>query len=161
MGAGLHGTNGLPPNACLKLYTTYVLPRLMFGLEALVITKAQTQKLETFHRRTLRCIQRLPECVATAAIYLLIGEVPIAAKLHIKIANLLQSIAEDPESVLYKVGLRQSASKNGNSKSWFIYANAILSSYDLPLVQDILTSRPKKGPWKKYITGTITSFWNQ
>ena len=35
MGAGLHGTNGLPPALCLRVYHTYVLPRMLYGLEAL------------------------------------------------------------------------------------------------------------------------------
>jgi hypothetical protein len=27
-GTGLHGTNGLPPTTCIKLFNTYVFPRL-------------------------------------------------------------------------------------------------------------------------------------
>ena len=159
MGTGFHGTNGLPPKVSLKIYSTYVIPRLLFGLESLVVNKTQLQMLEVFHKKTLRCIQGLPERVASSAIYLLIGEIPIAAKLHIKISSLLQMIANDPESALHKVALRQCASKDSKSKSWFIYAEAALALYGLPKLQDILISKPKRGPWKFYTTEVISAYW--
>jgi hypothetical protein len=33
----LHGTNGLPPTTCIKLFNTYVLPRLLYGLETFIL----------------------------------------------------------------------------------------------------------------------------
>ena len=37
MGAGMHGSNGLPANVSIQLFLKiYPLPRLMFGLETLM-----------------------------------------------------------------------------------------------------------------------------
>ena len=36
-GTGLHGTNGLPRTTCIKLFNTYVLPRLLYGLETFIL----------------------------------------------------------------------------------------------------------------------------
>jgi hypothetical protein len=159
MGAGLHGTNGLPPKISLKLYSTYVMPRLLFGLESLVLTNSQINRMELFHRRNLRCIQGLPDRVASAATYLLLGETTIAAKLHIGVVCLLQTISQDTKSTLFKLALRQCALKESTSKSWFTYAGAILAQYDLPSIQEILHTRPSKGPWKLYVIGVITQYW--
>ena len=45
MGSGFHGTNGVSPTTALKLYTTYVLPRMLHCLEALVLNTTQTNSL--------------------------------------------------------------------------------------------------------------------
>ena len=37
MGAGMHGANGLPPAVSMKMYTTYALPRLLYGLDTVVL----------------------------------------------------------------------------------------------------------------------------
>ena len=159
MGAGLHGLNGLPIAICLKLYSTYVIPRLLYGLEAIVITQTQIQLLESFHRWMLRCIQSLPTRTSSAAVLLLLGKIPIMAKLHIKIISLMQSIAVNSCSTLAKLALRQISTKEKASKSWFIYVDKILEKYDLPSVQYILDTRPRKQPWKHYITQTIAQYW--
>jgi hypothetical protein len=49
MGAGLHGTNGLNPQVSRKIYLTYVLTRMTFGLESMIVTPNQVQTLEKYH----------------------------------------------------------------------------------------------------------------
>lgn len=39
MGAGLHGENGGSPRVSIALWSSYVLPRLLYGLDVLVLTK--------------------------------------------------------------------------------------------------------------------------
>ena len=41
MGAGLHGLNGLNPATFIPLINIYVLPRLLYGLECLVLKRAR------------------------------------------------------------------------------------------------------------------------
>jgi hypothetical protein len=55
MGAGLHGLNGLSPNVSIKMFNTYVLPRLTFGLESLVLCQREVQQFENFYRHYLNC----------------------------------------------------------------------------------------------------------
>jgi hypothetical protein len=43
-GTGLHGTNGLPRTTCIKLFNTYVLPRLLYGLERIENTNKELHK---------------------------------------------------------------------------------------------------------------------
>ena len=39
MGSEAHGTNGLSIPAIRRMYTVFVLPRLMYGLESVVVTE--------------------------------------------------------------------------------------------------------------------------
>jgi len=51
----------------------YVLPRLIYGLEVLPLKKKHVENLVAFHRKSIRYLQSLPQRIATAAIYLLVG----------------------------------------------------------------------------------------
>jgi hypothetical protein len=51
-------------------------------LEVLPLKKKHVENLETFHRKSIHYLQSLPQRIATAAIYLLVGAVPIEAELH-------------------------------------------------------------------------------
>ena len=77
MNSGYHGTNGLSPTMLFQIYKTYVLPRLLYGLEILPLNKTHIATLETIHKNSLRMIQSLPERTATAAVYLLLGALPV------------------------------------------------------------------------------------
>ena len=41
MGAGHHGFNGISPAVAWSMYSTYVLPRLIFNMEVLILTQSQ------------------------------------------------------------------------------------------------------------------------
>ena len=50
-GAGLHGRNGLNPRIAKHIWSTYVIPRLIYGLEIQHLTDTQIQKLNQFQIR--------------------------------------------------------------------------------------------------------------
>ena len=77
MGAGLHGLNGVSPSVCVKILNIYVCPRLIFGLDSLVLSTEDMKLLEKTYRKYLRCCQHLPDNTAIPAIYLLSGALPI------------------------------------------------------------------------------------
>jgi hypothetical protein len=72
-GTILHGTNGLPPTTCIKLFNTYVLPRLLYGLETFILKPTHFNLLERFHLSFLRKIQCLPSRSVRGITYLLLG----------------------------------------------------------------------------------------
>lgn len=76
MGAGFHQLSGVGPEVGRHLHSTYAVPRLIYGLEALILTKPEMDSLELSHRTSLRHIQHLPKSTATASVYLLIGTPP-------------------------------------------------------------------------------------
>ena len=49
MNTGMHGSTGLNPKTSFVIYKTYVLPRLLYGLETLALTKGQIEQLSKYH----------------------------------------------------------------------------------------------------------------
>ena len=70
--------------ASYVIYKAYVLPRLLYRLEVLVLTKGQLDQLSKYHIQTLRNIQSLPQHTSTSAVLLLLGALPLEAELHKK-----------------------------------------------------------------------------
>ena len=131
MGTGFHGVNGISPSYTINIYRTYVLPRLTFGLEAVVLKEKQIQSLESYHRTTLRELQSLPKRTAKCAVYLLAGTLPLEGLLDIQIASLLHMAGGQRNTILFEIGMYQLSTKNTKSTSWFIYAARRLARYNL------------------------------
>jgi hypothetical protein len=106
MGAGFHGTNGLSPSICRAIYTIYVQPRLLYGLECMVLKRKHYDALELYHRGLIRRLASLPERTAKEAIYLALGIPPIEATLDIRMLNLYGMITNRKNSVLRQVAIR-------------------------------------------------------
>ena len=68
MGAGLYGLNGVNPQASLHLIRCYVIPRLLYGLEILILSKSDIKNLSTYFVKLLKHIQHLPERMANTLV---------------------------------------------------------------------------------------------
>ena len=161
MGAGLHGLTGLNPIASTKIYNTYVLPRLLTGLESVNLTKHEMDELERFHRQNLRHFQNLSPNTACEAIYFLIGALPLEAHLHIRCMTLFGAITRKPDSTVYRIAQRQLIMKDIDSSSWFSQITVLLYKYGLPSPLELLVMQPGKTPWKKMVNSAVSEFWNQ
>ena len=92
MGAGMHGYNGINPEIIMKIWNTYVRPRLVFGLDSIVLTKKDIYELSHYHKSVLKVMQNLPERTADAAVYTLSGQLPLESFIHSQILVKLGSI---------------------------------------------------------------------
>ena len=93
MGSGLHGLNGVSPEVAMVQYDTYVIPTLLYGLEALHLSDKDLEELSKFHRKNIRCIQHLPKSTAIPALHLLSGSPPVEVLLHIRILVTFREVA--------------------------------------------------------------------
>jgi hypothetical protein len=50
----LRGTNGINPSAAIKMYEAYVIPKLLYGVEILLLNATQTALLSEFYIANLR-----------------------------------------------------------------------------------------------------------
>ena len=159
MGAGLHGSNGISPVVAWSMYSTYmyVLPRLLYNLEVLILTPSQTAVLERFHRATLRSIQGLPERTSSAATYLLLGALPVEAR----ILQLVGKIIMARDTFLHYIAVRQLAVKDTSSRSWFIMTLKLAAKYSLPLPHELLTSSISQGRWRTMVNTAIKDYWER
>ena len=163
MGAGLHGRNGLPPHVSFHIWVIYVLPRMLYGIEATSFKQSDIDKMEKFQRKILRQLQFLPSspAPANAAVYGLLGAKPIEALIDTAILTLFGSIIRDTESAEMKIAIRQLAVKSFKSNSWFMKVRKILSKYDLPSIFDLLNNPPTKLEWKASVNDAIRAYWNE
>jgi hypothetical protein len=159
MGAGLHGINGVNPVVSLHIYKTYVLPRILYGLEAIHINPANLARLEVAHRSLLRNIQGLPKRTAIAALYIASGMLPMEALIERRRLVMIPQMAKNP--LLYDLIHRQIAIKSRTSSSWVVKTQAILNKYGLPHIIDVIKDQTQKRAWKKMVDEAISKHWKK
>ena len=59
MGAGFHSINGLKQSVNGKLWSTYVIPRLLYGLEVQELKQSDINQLEQYQRKSLKLTEPL------------------------------------------------------------------------------------------------------
>ena len=153
---GVHGTNGLNPRTSSKIYNIYIIPRLLYGLETLHLHKKDIELLSSFHLGTLKRIQSLPSRTATAAVYLLLGQLPIEAELHKRQLSLLHAIAISDNCSLKEIASTQYTV--GRPTSFFKRITDILEMYQLPPFDEVMSCRYKKLEWKKMVKKSLYLF---
>ena len=159
LGAGLHGHNGLDAGASLKTVTTYVIPRLLHGLDAVVLSKQDLKEIDMYHKRLLRQIQGLPDSTASEAVYLLLGTVPIEATLHQRVLSLFGSVCRlEPKHPIRLMAMRQMAVKSESSKSWLAYIRSLGHIYGFDPCH-ALQFPVHKLAWKKFTRSLILGHW--
>ena len=159
-GAGLHGRNGLNPSSSRKIWTVYILPRILHGSELWLLQEKHIQRLELFQRQKLRQLQGLPDRTSSDAVLGIIGVWPIEAEIDRRILVMFRNIANTPDSIEYKIALRQLGTKDTSSKSWFIRVVHTLQKYDLPTAYTILDNPPSRHSWKSTVIRKMCQFWN-
>jgi hypothetical protein len=160
MGAGLHGLNGLSPKVSCKLINTFVEPRYLYGLEIMGLSVADKNSLLVYQKKTLKQIQHLPDRTSNAAVFLLLGAMPIIARIEINQLILFRMISANDTCIEYKIAERQLAMKSDKSKSWFVETKKLLKKYNLPSAYDLLTNVPNKHAWKDAVNSAVCDYWN-
>ena len=77
LGSGLHTRRGMSPIIALKIWRTYVIQKLLYGIEIMTYTKTDLQKLERLQLKILKQFQGLSERTANVGVYSLLGIEPI------------------------------------------------------------------------------------
>ena len=144
MGAGLHCGNGLKQSVCGKLW----IPRLLFGLEVLNLSRKDISMLEQYQRKALKQIQSLPDKTHSSAVLAMLCILPLECVIHKNMLNLFgRWIAS--EGIEKDIAVRQLATKTVSEQSWFNEVKYLLELYDLPLPSQLLEEVPSKSKWKK------------
>jgi hypothetical protein len=161
MGVGVHGLNGLHPLASVRIWDTYVLPRVVHSLEALVIKDTDLEKLDLYHRGTLRRIQHLPPSTSNNAVYLLLGACPIAGIVHRNTLVLFGNLLTQQDSTERAIIQRQLAVKDAASSSWVVHVRKLLQEYDLPSAFTLFKDPPPLNRWKAIVKQNVNAYYNK
>ena len=89
MGVGLHCGNGLKQSVCGKVWTTYVVPRLLFSSQVLNLSREDISMLGQYQRKSLKQIQSLPDKTHSSAVLAMLGILPLKCVIHKNMLNLL------------------------------------------------------------------------
>ena len=105
MGAGLHAGNGVTKPLCAYMWSTYVIPRLVYGLEVQNLSRTDIESLERFQQKCLRQIQGLPDKTPNCVTLSLMRVPPVETIIHKNILNLFVNSARSQSSVEYDTDL--------------------------------------------------------
>lgn len=92
MGAGFHRKTVVTQTLNAEMWKTYVVPRMIYGLEVLHATRTELNCLENFQTRCLHQVQHLPERAATVASLALMGIQPLTSVIHRSMLSLFYMI---------------------------------------------------------------------
>ena len=134
MGAEFHSVNGLKTCLNCHIWSTFVVPRVIYGLETLLLKKQDFENLERFQRKSLRQIQGLPDKTSNSITLALLGILPLETVIHKNTLNLFMGIARSSNRIEYDIAMKQLAVKTPEEKSWFNEVRSILMTYDLPSI---------------------------
>jgi exonuclease III len=159
--SGMYGQDGLSPVIMRKLLSAYVIPRMMHGLETLILTQGDVDKLERGYKNILRNLMSLRKNIASSAVYLMMGQLPIEAELHLRILTLYGMISrQDDQTAIKQLARRQLATQTNPCNSWFGYVASIAKSYDLyTSIHSALEIKFSKEEWSGLIKKAITDTW--
>ena len=150
MGAGLHSGNGLKQCVCGKLWSTYVVPCLIYGLEVLDMKGNDIKVLEQYQRKSLKQIQSLPDKTQNSAVLALLGILPLECIIHKNMLNLFgRWIMTDGTEK--DIAVHQLATKSPSEFSWFNKIKQLLTLYGLPLPSQLLENVPTRNKWKNMV----------
>ena len=135
-----------------------MMTRLLYGLDAVVLTKKDSEEIGRYYKNLLRQIQGLPKNVATEVIYILAGKLPLQAEIDIRKLNLFGAICRSENEKLKSLATRQLSIDN--NFSWFHDILELCQEYNISLEAAI--SNPwRRQIWKKYIQETVRGKWTQ
>ena len=157
MGAGFHSVNGLKTSHNGHLWSTFVVPRVIYGLETLSLMKKDIENLEKFQRKSLRQIQGLPDKTPNCITLALLGVLPLETVIHKNTLNLFMGIARNSKFIEYDIAMRQLAVKTPDEKSWFNMVRTILGTYNLPSFFFLFEKQMSKSEWKRILNEIVHS----
>ena len=158
IGKRVHGFDGLNPIISSQILSVYVMPRLLYGMEAAVLPQRDLTRLYRTYLTMCKKIQGMPERTANEAAYLLMDILPAEAQLHTRYLTFLAALLRmNPDSSIRGLSLRNLC-LDSSSNSWFPMVRSIAAIYDIDIIQQIHTPRNKLS-WKRLVKRNITQHW--
>ena len=97
MGAGFHAGSGLKAAQNGHVWSMFVIPRLLYGLDVQLLKKKDIENLEKFQRQCLKQIQRMPDNTSNSACLALLGILPIETILHKNLLSMYVNMIRNGE----------------------------------------------------------------
>ena len=100
------------------------------------------ESLAMFQRKSLRGILSLSKTSAIPALHFLLGELPIAAKVHRDIFSLFYSVWTNPQTKIFEIVKHLLETSEENSRTWSVHLRHLCRHNGLPDPLDWLRQDP-------------------
>ena len=128
------GGGGLKAAKNGHIWSTFVITRLLYGVECQLLKKKDMKSLEKFQRKFLKQLQGLPDNTSSSACFGLLGILPVEAVIHKTLLNLFTTMMRDQNSIENETAQRQIVMRDMPQKSMFTHIQCLLDLYALPSV---------------------------
>jgi hypothetical protein len=119
------------------------------------------EKLELFHRKTLKQLLSLPNNTPEAAVFALLGAQPVKALIQKRVLTLFRNVCEDKHSTEASLVDRQLVMKGFKGPSWVANIREILTLYQLPSAHDLFDATPTRLGWTNRVYKAIEKYWEE
>ena len=133
----MQGQNGISLVIATSLWDTFIIPRMLHGIEFLDARKKDLEQLELYQRKMFKMLQSLHENTASLGVYLLLGKTPIEGQIDRRYISVFHGIATNKHMAEHQIAKRQLLMNDDTSNSWFIKINQICQKYSLPSALDM------------------------
>ena len=145
---------GISPIANRKVFLSYHQPSFMYGMDTLILNRADIDSLERSYRLTLKKFMCLPQGTPSAAVYLILGVLPFEAQRDLEILGLFGQISicpSDQQNV--KNIILHNLTFYGNSlKGWSTLVRQTCIKYELPDPLDYMANPWRADRWRGHCT---------
>ena len=154
------GVTGLNIKTSTKLYTTYLRPSMVAGLNALVLDDECLKMLQEYEDAFIRGIMKsLRSNSSTKPLHLLLGLEPITSVLHKSCFSLFHNIWTHKGNPTHNLCKNILLNNNLKGKYWIKMIEGLCEVYEIPpplTLWDL--DPPTKQEWKKFINQKVETY---
>ena len=161
LGAGLHVRRGFSPVTAHKLWRIYAIPRCIYGLEIMNLTKKDLEMLELAQRKILRQLQGLPNNTSNTAVYVIIGAEPIEITIEKNLLTFFMNISRNKGLIEHEILCRQVIMSGQTRNDFMARLEKTLYKYSFRQCSDYLQQPVPKNEWKKMINQRTNQYWKE
>ena len=133
---------------------------LISGLSSLPICPPTMKAISIFHNKVLRGFLKLSRSSPKAALYFLLGELPVEGKIHIATLMLFHTIWANSETTVHKQVKYILMMCSQHSTTWSNHINLLCLKYGLPCPLHLMESTTvwPRQDWKSFVTTKVTAY---
>ena len=148
----------LSPVVQAHLWKTYNLPVLLSGLAALPVRPPQIKSLALFQNKLFRGFLKLSKSSPIPALYFLLGELPVEARIHMEVLTLFHNVWASPDVTLHSIVRYILKMCPSTSTTWSNHVQILCQKYGLPCPLLLLESGTawSKESWKCLVNTKVT-----
>jgi hypothetical protein len=149
----------MSPIIALKIWRTYVIQKLLYGIKIMTYTKTDLQKLERLQLKILKQFQGLSERTANVGVYSLLGIETIEVVIDRNTLSFLGGIIRNKSTIEFAILERELSMSKTNGNCYAIRVSKILQKYNLPILSVLIDNPPTKLEWKSQVKRAVHIFW--